>query len=88
MGESHKHNTVQKKPGTKESKWMVHLPKTQKRQHNASMSEVKAVVPLGLSEYLALFRLTLFSGSSCVKQEGAGRTICQLVWVGQARRAI
>lgn len=69
---------------------MVHLPKTQKRQHNANISEVRAVVPLGLSEYLALFRLTLFSGFLVVlsRKELGELSICQLVWAGQARRAI
>lgn len=69
---------------------MVHLPKTQKGQHNANKSEVRAVVPLGLSEYLALFRLTLFSGFLVVLSgmELGELSICQLVWAGQTRRAI
>lgn len=69
--------------------WFIYL-KHKKRQHNAMMSEIKAVVPLGLREYLALFKLTLFPGFLVVLsgKELEKLNLCQLVWAGQARGAV
>lgn len=83
MGESHKYCAKEARHKRVQIKWFIYL-KYKKCKHNSMMSEVRVVVPLGLSEYLALFTLPLFPGFLFVLsgEELGEINLCQLVWAG------
>lgn len=54
MGESYEYCAKEARYKRVQIEWFIYL-KYKKWKHNSMMSEVRVVVPLGLSEYLALF---------------------------------